>query len=119
MKPRIELTEDRHTGMYAIVWIVDEDEGAYIGDFWSKNKDIVEVSMNDREEYDVWKTEKVAFQFNPDAINPFRWDSKSVASAALRACRAALKAADKDRPLPDWAVKALSEGWKQPKGWKP
>lgn len=73
----------------------------------------------DLDEYLTWKLDFTAFQFNPDSVYPcFMWDSKKQASAALSACNIALKAIDDGRPMPEWAVKALEEGWKPPKGWK-
>jgi len=43
------------------------------------------------------------------------WESKKQAQAALRVAKEALK---QERPLPDWAQKALEAGWTPPKGWK-
>jgi hypothetical protein len=47
----------------------------------------------------------------------FYWESKAAAKRALAVANAAIKSIE--RPLPDWAVKAIASGWKQPKGWKP
>lgn len=48
------------------------------------------------------------------------FETKSDATKALRAARAALRAAKSaTNPMPAWAIKASAEGWKPPKGWKP
>jgi hypothetical protein len=49
----------------------------------------------------------------------FRFDSTSVAREALRAVNARLNLDKANKPLPEWAKKALAEGWKPPKGWSP
>ena len=48
----------------------------------------------------------------------FFWETKTAAQAALRVARAAISAGA-DRPIPDWAQKALEAGWRAPKGWRP
>lgn len=50
---------------------------------------------------------------------PFWWSSRSGAQKALKVAKEAAKLAAEKRPLPEWAKKALAEGWKAPKGWKP
>jgi hypothetical protein len=46
----------------------------------------------------------------------FVWYSEASARAALRLCKAALKA---EREMPAWAKTATLAGWKAPKGWQP
>ncbi len=45
------------------------------------------------------------------------WESKPKAQIALRVAKAAIAALQSN--MPDWAAKAVAEGWKPPKGWKP
>lgn len=52
-------------------------------------------------------------------IGGWRWATRRDASRALKAIEAALKAEEASAPMPTWATKALAEGWKPPKGWKP
>lgn len=47
----------------------------------------------------------------------FFWESKSGAAKALRVAKEVVK--NRERPLPDWAIKAIAAGWKAPKGWEP
>jgi len=47
------------------------------------------------------------------------WETRADATKALRAANAALKVAQSNVPLPEWAKSALAAGWKMPKGWQP
>lgn len=49
----------------------------------------------------------------------FWWDSKSQTQGALRLAHQAIKAGKDAVPMPEWAVKALEQGWRPPKGWRP
>lgn len=53
--------------------------------------------------------------------NGWYWPSNTAASNVLRAIKEAIKyhRSNNKTSLPDWALKALSEGWKPPKKWKP
>jgi hypothetical protein len=53
------------------------------------------------------------------ADGAFVWESESDAKKALRAARAAVRAAKAGKPLPEWAITATAAGWKPPKGWTP
>lgn len=47
------------------------------------------------------------------------WYTRSGASKALAAAKAALTIHRSAKPWPEWAKQALAAGWKAPKGWKP
>lgn len=49
----------------------------------------------------------------------FLWERRSDAAAALKLIKAGVAARKANRPMPDWAVQALANGWKAPKGWTP
>lgn len=49
----------------------------------------------------------------------FWWDSKSAAQVALQVARRAIKSKGEEKPWPEWARKALEQGWRPPKGWRP
>jgi hypothetical protein len=107
---------------WTIVWIVDDDEGATLGQDRYKDSDLEKVQG------DLWehvaatlavsKTEGVKFVRSDFLGGHYIWESLSDAKKALRAAKAAVK--DKRRkPWPEWAVKAQANGWKPPKGWAP
>lgn len=52
-------------------------------------------------------------------LGRLEWESESSVKRALVAARAAVKAWQDKLPMPDWALKATSEGWRAPRGWKP
>jgi len=49
----------------------------------------------------------------------YGWKSKRGALKTLRRCRAELKSIRDDAPWPEWAKRAVAEGFKPPKGWRP
>lgn len=50
----------------------------------------------------------------------FYWESKSAATAALKAIKVAIKLyRDNADNWPQWAKTAMVNGWTAPKGWKP
>ena len=49
----------------------------------------------------------------------FVFESKSHAVNSIRVIREAARARIANRPLPEWAITALANGWKMPKGWVP
>lgn len=62
---------------------------------------------------------KVALEFNPKKTSSgFVWENETHAKKALKAINIALKTG-RDKQVPEWATKAISEGWKPPRGWKP
>lgn len=47
------------------------------------------------------------------------WKTKRRAACAMRLACAELKSVQLGCPFPDWARKALAEGWKPPRRWRP
>lgn len=99
---------------WRIFWYEDGDEGGHLC------QDIHDGEGNaplDREEWGHWAASRAARnapEVKFDESGAY-WENEKAASVACRLARAALK---QERPLPDWAQKALAEGWKAPKGWK-
>jgi len=59
---------------------------------------------------------------NRETGNIWVWDTLTAAKKALRLAKATFKAqmdARKNAPWPEWAVTAIANGWKAPRGWKP
>jgi hypothetical protein len=65
---------------------------------------------------DYWKSKGWAL---PSEGRDFEFESRSQAKEALRLINARLFYLGENKPLPEWAKKALAEGWNPPKGWKP
>lgn len=114
MADKLVVVEERYK--YRIQWELDDgdDMGAYL---CQDNTDGVGDPPKDRNDWEQWvashaarASEGVSF----DHIGAL-WESEKLARAALRVAKEALK---QERPLPDWAQKALEAGWKPPKGWK-
>lgn len=49
----------------------------------------------------------------------FFWYSETAARKAMGTINATRKAAQAEKPWPEWAVQAVAAGWKAPKGWRP
>ncbi len=117
MKDKLVLEEDRG-GMWRIKWVIAEDDwgdGAVLGE--GTAKDWEGPAPTSREDWEHWAAQRAASAtagVERDQ-NGFFWESTRDAKAALRVAKEALK---QDRPMPEWATKALAAGWKPPKGWK-
>lgn len=108
------LRISEHTcGQYYIAWYCDGEEGACVGEFRDRNDRVDDMSITE----DVAKDDQNA-SFVP-RFNVYMWDSLTHARAALKKMKLAIKLAEDNKPLPEWARKALDEGWIPPKGWKP
>lgn len=94
---------------YQIAWH-DEDDGAglFLGE-----------EVKDAEHEAACAAAQIIGDPGRDAYGALFWDSLTNAKKALRAAKAAVKASNAKAPWPDWALRAQSEGWKPPKGWKP
>lgn len=104
---------------WTIVWIIDGDTGATLGQDVYKDADLARV---DDDSWDhiaaTLAVSKTKGAKHNDRRHQYEWERLEDAKAALRVARAAVK--DKSgKPLPEWAVKALAAGWKAPKGWSP
>ena len=112
MSDKLAIIEDGYA--YRICWVVDGEEGAWLGDYLQHNP-----TFHDDDEHRV--ATEAANQAGGCEIDNIglRWESKARAQEALVSARAALKAARSSKPYPEWAIKALAAGWKAPKGWVP
>lgn len=111
---KLVVFEDKY--MFRIGWEFEEDGmGAVVGESWTRH-DVDKSPPTDREEWECWMAAKIA-STSPGVQHSFGfcWETSAEARAVLRQIKEAFK---QDRPLPDWAQKALAEGWKPPKGWK-
>lgn len=102
---------------YYLAWFDEEGEGLRLGpetcqarfgrEIVAMSKAIRDLSQNDREEL----------------ASEWRWETERGAKQALRVALAAEKALKASpaapRKYPAWAKKALEQGWKPPRGWKP
>jgi hypothetical protein len=71
----------------------------------------------DRGDWENWmacKTVRELPNFQRDDRGAY-FESRTEAQKALAVIKLAWK---QDRPLPEWATKALAEGWKPPNNWK-
>ncbi len=113
MTDRLVIIPDRYT--YRIGWICDGEEGAMLGEDKSEG---IGATPAKRDDWELWASNKIAREAKAERDGRgFYWESKSEASAVLKAIQLQFKNAD--RPLPEWAKLALDAGWKPPKGWKP
>lgn len=112
MAAKLVIEEERYT--FRIYWAEDDDLGGHLCQDQTDGKG---DPPKDRDDWEHWAASKAVrglqtTQF--DATGAY-WESKKDAQAALRVAKEALK---QDRPLPDWAQKALEAGWVPPKGWR-
>lgn len=115
MKDRLTIMEDHYT--FGLIWIVDGEEGAEVGDCPISGRG---PEPDDRSDWECWVAERIAAESGaatPRRCYGFRWETRSQATAVLRQIKEAWR--HRERPLPDWAKQALAAGWKAPKGWKP
>lgn len=113
----LTVTDHIGRGEFRIAYYFEEDSdfGAFLGESSTDGKD---KAPKKPEEWEHWRANKVCVDLQAEQDNRgFYWHTKAKATAALRQIKEALKHADK--PLPEWAEKALAAGWKPPKGWKP
>lgn len=118
MSERLEIIECRDG--YGIIWVVDGEDGAEVGDFAFGR-----ARPKDQDGVDAWLAYHAAKPLADGvrgAQEGFRFATKRRANEALRAIRAALRAdkdAQKNKPWPAWAQSAAAAGWRAPKGWVP
>ncbi len=114
-----KLVVDFRNGRYRVVWWIasENDFGGTVGEGITDVPAPNPCDEQFQEEWEVWTANQAAAKSPGVEKNNggYFWETESQAKAALRLCKAALK---QERPLPDWAVKALAAGWKAPKGWK-
>lgn len=119
MKDKLVL--DQPSDFWRISWevVVDGsyDIGATLGEGSPEDWEGDPPKSDEREEWEHWAAQKAASTsrgVERDG-NGFFWESEKDARAAMRIVKEACK---QERPMPEWATKALAAGWKPPKGWK-
>ena len=113
---RLVLDEDRH-GLFRIFWYFPDegDTGACLGDYLLSPS----ASRQDDTEHRIATESAKALNTGELDSDGLYWYTRSAASKALAAAKAALTIHRSARPWPEWAKQALAAGWKAPKGWKP
>jgi len=114
MAGRFIVDELRH-GEYGIGWLEDGDCDAHLG---QSPDDGDGPEPQEREHWEWWKASKIVLDMGAvrsSVSYAYVFDAKARADAALKRIKLELA---QERPMPDWAKKALDEGWKAPKGWK-
>ena len=111
---KLVVTDNFGRGEFRIAYyFADEGEyGAVLGE-----GDVDGTGDEPVEHRDFWLAHKVCIDAGADRDERgFTWESKRKADAVLRQI---LSATSHEKSLPEWALKAIAEGWKAPKGWKP
>ena len=112
------VLECNRNGGWHIMWVIDGDEGATLGESTYTARDLKKASPDDRDHILATITAAKcpgARRINHDG---YCWQSKTQASAALKVVRLALKS-DTGAAWPEWTIAAIAAGWRAPKGWKP
>ena len=122
---------DEYLGRFYLVWHVDGEVGAYVGEAGlgplARAAKLEEAQKEEnQEEVEYWAVE-VAVAATPGVQGDeygFFWEFMAGATDALRHARAVLKMErlrfkNKENPWPPWALEAKAAGWKPPKNWKP
>ena len=100
---------------WRIYWYLAEEQelGACVGE---GDDHLKEQAPDNRDEFEYWASSRAIYLLGAERdFKGFYFESKSQAQKALAVAKQAMK---QDRPLPEWAQKALAEGWKPPKNWK-
>ena len=97
-----------------LAWTDGEDEGARLGEE-SGNDGEVRAARTVLHELVNTNTGYVYL----GRTGVFLFEDQRTAAEAKRLVNAALWNMQNNKPLPDWARKAVAEGWSVPKGWKP
>lgn len=97
-------------GRYFIAWEWDDGPGLCLGEGKGRDDDHAAATAAAR---------AIGSPEQSGNDSPLYWDSKGAVRKALTAARTAVETYNSGIPLPDWALKAQSEGWNPPKGWKP
>jgi hypothetical protein len=128
-----KLVVDEIGGEWRIAWFLEEDGdyGSVLGEHTYKQADL-DAAKDTEDREDIAATLAVQ-ALKPERSGPnshagysgaFYWESQAAAKKALAVANAAIKAdklrAEKNHVgWPEWALTALANGWKAPKGWKP
>lgn len=100
---------------FGIGWLEDGECDAHLGQSTDDGKG---PAPKEREDWEWWIASKIMLEMGAtrsDRRTAYVFDSRSAATAAMQRIKLEFS---QERPMPDWAKKALAEGWKAPKGWK-
>lgn len=111
---------------FQLVWYNAEEgeHGASIGEY---DGDVSDCTDDDDRLFRLAErvVQRLADEWGADAVYrsssriAWQFSSKSKATEALRQIKAEWKALQAATPWPEWAVEAVRNGWKPPKGWTP
>jgi hypothetical protein len=107
------VVEEGRDGDFFLVWVVDGDTGARVGEY---RDPIVTIPTADVDGWDYLTAEWVARQDKRHEGEPgqvFVWESAAQAKACLARIKAAWKQA-KDGPMQGWMQLAIEAGWRPP-----
>ncbi len=111
-KDRLSIFETRDGYVYYIGWLCWEED---FGD--EEGLRLGEGSGSDLDDHHAAEQAVKDMKDGREENGAFFWESRSSAAKALKVAKEAVK--NRERPLPEWAKKAIAEGWKAPKGWQP
>jgi hypothetical protein len=114
-KDRLVLVDKAYH--FSIKWYLAEehDFGATLGE---DSRPPSSKPPADRGDWEHWAANKALWEMQPRPRRNkegFYWDTRAEAMRALAVVKEVMK---QGRPMPEWAQKALAEGWKPPKGWR-
>ena len=118
---RDKLVVFESQGVYRIGWYLweDDDMGATLGEDLSLIK-LIEKNL-DNKEVDKDHVSVTRALMGLEGVQKddggFYWESKGEATKALKLAKVAARGVVGE--YPEWAKKAILEGWKAPRGWKP
>jgi len=114
---QLRLHNEFPDGLWYMSWfdVEESDFGATLGECITDGSGIEPTERGDLEHYIAVKTIASMFPDTQRTTRGWAWNSKREAMTTWKAIQQAMS---QERPLPEWAQKALQEGWKPPKGWK-
>lgn len=102
---------------WRITWIIDGDEGATLGDTVYTDRNLAKAKPEDWDHIAVTLAASKTEAVEHDSFG-YYWESESDAKKAYRVVKSTLKNKGK-KPWPEWATKAVANGWKPPARWNP
>jgi hypothetical protein len=107
--------DERRGSTWTIGWFLAEegDFGLMLGRESGHSDDSTTAALN--------AIRGMPKELQPESLSEseWRWAELSAARKALRVAKEAVRLYAANRPMPEWAIKAMAEGWKAPNGWKP
>ena len=108
---QLRLHNEFPDGLWYMSWfdVEEGDFGATLGECITDGTGDVPTDRGDWEHYIAVKTIAGMFPDTQRTTRGWAWNSKREAIATWLAIQQAM---NQERPLPEWAQKALQEGWK-------